>query len=250
MSLIEQDRRGAILVVTISREEKRNAVDEEVTAGIDAALNALEDDPELRVGVLTGGPRMFSAGTDLAKTSGPPTVRGGEYGIIRRRRTKPLVAAVEGFALGGGTEIVLCCDLVVAARNARFGLPEVQRSLLPVYGGLFRPVRALPLNIARELVLTGDPLDAERAYSLGLVNRLSEPGEALEGALALAERIAANGPVALREAMRALEATVAGDDAAQWALSDSVQRTVVTSRDAAEGRNAFLEKRPPVWTGR
>src|SRR5688572_16166917 len=144
MSLVEQEEHGPVLVVTIRREHKRNAIDEEVTAGIDDALNHLEDDPELRVGVLTGGSEMFSAGTDLAKTAGGPTTRGGEYGIIRRKRTKPLIAAVEGFALGGGMEIVLACDLVVASTGTRFGLPEVQRSLLPICGGLFRPARALP----------------------------------------------------------------------------------------------------------
>src|SRR4051812_9209580 len=146
MSLVEQERRGPVLVITIRREDKRNALDAEVTAGIDEALNALEDDADLRVGIITGGTSMFSAGTDLAKTAGPPTIRGGEYGIIRRKRTKPLIAAVEGFALGGGMEVVLACDLVVASTATRFGLPEVQRSLLPICGGLFRPVRALPLN--------------------------------------------------------------------------------------------------------
>ena len=247
---VDHERRGAVLVVTIRREEKRNAIDAEVAAGIDEALNLLEDDPDLRVAVLTGGPSMFSAGTDLKKTAGTPTVRGGEYGVIRRHRTKPIIAAVEGFALGGGMEIVLACDLVVASRGTRFGLPEVQRALLPIYGGLFRPVRALPLNVGRELVLTGDPLDADRAYALGLVNRLTEPGGALDEALVLAGRIAGNGPVAVREAMRALQAVAAGDEPVCWALSDSVQATIVRSADAAEGRDAFLERRDPVWKGR
>lgn len=250
MSQVEQQRRGPLLVVIIRREEKRNAIDDEVTAGIDAALDLLEDDPELRVGVLTGGTTMFSAGTDLAKTAGPPTVRGGEYGVIRRTRTKPLIAAVEGFALGGGMEVVLACDLVTASRGTRFGLPEVQRSLLPICGGLFRPVRALPLNVAREVMLTGEPLDAERLHALGFVNRLTEPGGALDAAVELAERICANGPVAVRESMAVLEAVVAGSDPVAWALSDATRATIFRSADAAEGRNAFLERRAPVWTGR
>jgi enoyl-CoA hydratase/carnithine racemase len=250
MNVVEQEQRGEVLVVTIRREDKRNAIDADVTAGIDAALNVLEDDDGLRAGVLTGGPAMFSAGTDLAKTAGPPTTRGGEYGVIRRRRTKPLVAAVEGFALGGGMEVVLACDLVVASTETRFGLPEVQRSLLPICGGLFRPVRALPLNVAREVMLTGEPIDADRAHALGFVNRLVAPGEALAAAVALAERICANGPVAVRESMAFLDAVVAGDDAVWWALSDSARATIFRSADAAEGRDAFLERRPPVWTGR
>jgi enoyl-CoA hydratase len=250
MNLVEHERRGAVLVVTLCREDKRNAIDEEVTSGIDAALDLLEDDPALRVGVLTGGPTMFSAGTDLAKTAGPPTVRGGEYGVIRRKRTKPLIAAVEGFALGGGLEVVLACDLVTASRGTRFGLPEVQRSLLPICGGLFRPVRALPLNLAREVMLTGEPVDAERLHHLGFVNRLTEPGEALPAAIELAARICANGPVAVRESMAVLDAVVAGEDPVAWALSDSARATIFRSADASEGRNAFLERRPPIWTGR
>jgi enoyl-CoA hydratase len=182
-------------------------------------------------------------------TAGSPTIRGGEYGIIRPKRTKPLIAAVEGFALGGGMEVVLACDLVVASTATRFGLPEVQRSLLPICGGLFRSARALPLNVAREVMLTGDPLDATHLHALGFVNRLTEPGGALDAAFALAERICANGPIAVRETMAVLDAVVAGDNPIVWALSDSVRATIYRSADASEGRNAFLERRPPVWTG-
>ena len=239
-----------VLVITLCREAKRNAIDERVAAGIDAALNRLEDDPDLSVGILTGGPRMFCAGTDLAKTAGPPTPRGGEYGIIRRVRSKPLIAAVEGFALGGGMEVVLACDLVVASHGTRFGLPEIQKALVPTCGGLFRPVRALPLNIANEAMLTGDPFDAERLYALGFVNRLTEPGETLDAALALAERICANGPFALTQTMKVTRAVSAADDVVAWALSDGATAAIGRSDDASEGRNAFLEKRPPVWTGR
>lgn len=241
---------GPVLVITLRREAKRNAIDQRVAEGIDEALNRLEDDPELRVGVLTGGPTMFCAGTDLARTAGPPTDRGGEYGIIRRVRTKPLIAAVEGFALGGGMEVVLSCDLVVASVGTRFGLPEVQKALVPTCGGLFRPIRSLPLNLANEALLTGDPFDAERLHALGFVNRLTEPGETLDAALELAERICANGPVALAQTMKVARAIAAADDVAAWALSDGATATIGRSEDAMEGRNAFLEKRPPVWKGR
>ena len=189
---VERTRHGRVLVVTLRREEKRNAIDEETALGIDGALNELEDDDDLWVGVITGGTQVFSAGTDLRVGSGSGTERGGPYGIIRRRRSKPLIAAVEGFALGGGMEIVLACDLVVASSTATFGLPEVRRGLLALYGGVFRSARALPLNVAKEIVLTGDPIDAARAERHGLVNVVTEPGGALAGALALAERICAN----------------------------------------------------------
>jgi len=249
-AVVEQRVLGPILIVTIRREAKRNAIDAETTAGIDAALDRLEDDESLRVGILTGGTKMFSAGTDLVRTAGPPTPRGGEYGIIRRKRRKPLIAAVEGFALGGGMEIVLACDLVCASRGTRFGLPEVQKALVPTCGGLFRPIRALPLNVARELILTGDPLDAERAHALGFVNRLTEPGGAFDAAVALAERIVRNGPVAVEQSLAAARTLVGADDVTAWALTDAATATIYRSADALEGRNAFVEKREPRWSGK
>src|SRR5450432_2479405 len=216
---VETEVRGRVLVVTMQREAKRNAIDQELADGIGAALDRLDDDPELWVGVLTGTPTVFSAGSDLAssRNGSAATDRGGEYGVIRRDRVKPLIAAVEGPALGGGFEIVLACDLVVAARDASFGLPEVKRGLVPTCGGLFRAPRALPLNVAKEMLLTGDRLDPERAYALGLVNVLAEPGAAVEAALALADRICAVGPVGVRASLRALEQTVAERDALGWA---------------------------------
>ena len=164
-------RHDRVLVVTIAREAKRNALDAAVTAGIDDALNELEDDPELWCGILTGGDRVFSAGADLATGPGEPTARGGLVGLIRRDRSKPLVAAVEGLALGGGLELVLCCDLVVASRTAAFGLPEVKRGLLPDFGGAFRAARLLPPNVARELLLTGGTLDAPAGGAAGVRQR-------------------------------------------------------------------------------
>jgi enoyl-CoA hydratase/carnithine racemase len=248
-STVRTEVEGRVLVVRLEREHKRNAVDPELTAGIDAALNRLEDDPELWAGVITGTSTVFSAGTDLrAGMSG--TERGGSYGVIRRRRLKPLIAAVEGPALGGGFEIVLACDLVVASTMARFGLPEVQRSLVPTCAGMFRSMRALPLNVARELLLTGDPIDAERAERLGLVNRLTEPGAALTEAVGLATRICPNGPVAVRETLRVLDGLHAGPDAVGWELTEAAEAVIRSSPDTIEGVEAFFERRDPQWTGR
>ncbi len=236
--------------MTLDREAKRNAIDEEMTLAIDAALNEFEDDPEIRVGVLTGGPSVFSAGTDLAGGSGKPTPRGGEYGIIRRKRTKPLIAAVEGVAFGGGLEIAMACDLVVASRAARFGLPEVKRGVVATSGALFRAPRSLPLNVARELLLTGRELDVDRAERIGFVNRVVEPGEALAGALELAADIARNSPVSVRETLAAVEARVGADDASAWVATEKAKEVVQRSEDAIEGIRAFFEKREPDWPGR
>jgi enoyl-CoA hydratase len=167
---------------------------------------------------------------------------------VRRDRRKPLVAAVEGFALGGGMEIALACDLVVAASDARFGLPEVAIGLLPTCGGLFRGPRALPVNVARELVLTGDPMPAARAYELGFVNRLTESGGALDGAVQLAQRICRHAPLAVQACVRALDDALGGDTLG-WAATEAAKGTVLPSDDAAEGVQAFLDKRPPGWTG-
>jgi len=238
-----------VLVLQIDREEKRNAIDADVTAGIGAALDRLEDDPELWAGVITGTASVFSAGTDM-RAGMSETERGGRYGIISRVRTKPLLAAVEGAALGGGFEVVLACDLVVAARTARFGLPEVHRSLVPTCGGLFRAPVALPHNVANEMLLTGDPIDAERAERLGLVNRVTEPGEALEVAIALAARICENGPVAVRETMTFLTRLSTAYEQHGWELTELAEQVIYISDDTREGVTAFFEKRPPQWTGR
>jgi enoyl-CoA hydratase len=237
-------------VIALQRTEKRNAVNQPLADALDAALAAFDDDPDLRVGILTGGADVFSAGTDIAVLGFIGTEVGGEYGIIRRPRTKPLIAAVEGIAFGGGMEIVLACDLVVASRRARFGLPEVKLGLVPTCAGLFRSPRALPLNLARELILTGDPIDAERAHHAGLVNVLTDAGGAVAGALALAERIAANGPLAVQSCLRAINDYVADDDPAGWSATEAAKAVALPSDDAAEGVAAFFEKRPPRWRGR
>jgi len=247
---VRVEREDRVLVVEIQREEKRNAIDPEITAGVDAALNDLEDDPELWVGIITGGTSVFSAGSDLRLTGGEPTARGGEYGVIRREHQKPLIAAVEGLALGGGMEIVLACDLVVASRSATFGLPEIKRGLFALYGGVFRATRALPLNIAKEIVLTGDAITAERAASFGFVNVLCENGEALAEAKKLAARIVVNAPVSVRESLRVVERTIGAFDDLAWEATKDAARVVWASDDSREGRKAFLEKRDPIWRNR
>jgi enoyl-CoA hydratase len=241
---------GRTLVIRLEREAKRNAFDHDLSIGIEAGLDRLEDDDALWVGILTGTPLVFSAGSDLQDGLRARTDRGGEYGLIRRRRTKPLIAAVEGVAYGGGFEAVLACDLVVAARDARFALPEVKRGLVATSGGLFRAPRALPLHIVKELVTTGDPLTAERLWSLGVVNRVTEPGGALDGALALAEAVVANAPIAVRASLRAVDRIVATGDDDGWRATEEALATITASEDRREGVAAFFEKRAPNWQGR
>lgn len=246
---VRTEVRDRVLVVTLDRPARRHAIDRSTADGLDEAFNRLDDDPELWCGVLTGSSGFFCAGSDVTANHDYITPRGGEYALIRRTRRKPLIAAVEGFALGGGMEIAMACDLVVAASDARFGLPEVTIGLLPTCGGLFRGPRALPVNVARELVLTGDPLPATRASELGFVNRLTEPGGALDGALQLAERITRNAPLAVQACVRALDDALGGDTLG-WAATEAAKGTVLPSADAVEGVEAFLRRRAPSWTGR
>ncbi|WP_158726867.1 enoyl-CoA hydratase-related protein [Tomitella fengzijianii] len=247
---VTTERHGRILVVRLDRPDKRNAIDHAMAEGVDAALNLLEDDTELRCGVLTGNGDVFSAGTDLAAGVDLKTERGGEYGVIRRERDTPLIAAVEGPALGGGFEIALACDAIVASSTARFGLPEARRGLVATSGALFRAARALPPNIARELLLSGRTLDADRGYLLGLVNEVTAAGCALDGALRLAHDICRSSPMSVRETLRVLRALTASDDAAGWRETERAIGTIVASEDMREGIAAFLGRREPEWSGR
>ncbi|AEA24650.1 enoyl-CoA hydratase-related protein [Pseudonocardia benzenivorans] len=247
---VTTERRGHVLLVRMERPAKRNAVDAAMTAALDAALNDLEDDPDLWCGVLSGGPGMFCAGTDLAGGAGEPTPRGGNYGVVRRVRSTPLVAAVEGIAYGGGFEIVLACDVVVAGRSARFALPEVARGLVANCGALFRAPRPLPLTVAKQMLLTGQPIGAQRAFDLGLVSELVDDGAAEDAAVALAEQICANSPVAVRATLRAVDAVAGLPDERGWTATAVAGVAIADSADRAEGIAAFLEKRPPRWTGR
>ena len=198
--LVESQTRGHITIITLHRRDKRNAFDPNLTFALDQALDSFEDDPDQWVAVLTGGPDMFSAGSDLKEGSGK-SHRGGEYGIIRRQRLKPIIAAAEGLALGGGLEILFCCDLIVGSTDLRLGLPEVKRGVLPTSGGLFRALRSLPLHVAKEVVLTGEELSPERALQYGLINRLVEPGQTLATAIDLAEQIGSNSPTSTKHSL-------------------------------------------------
>lgn len=247
------ERRERILQITINRPDQRNAVNAAVAQGIASALDELDAETTLSLGVLTGAGKGFSAGMDLkAFVAGESAWAGdrGFAGITQRAAAKPLIAAIEGFAMAGGLEIALACDLIVAARGARLGIPEVKRSLVAAGGALLRLPRVLPRNLAMELALTGDPIDAERGYELGLVNRLAEPGEALATALELAEAIAANGPLALAATKRILEESVDWPQSEFFAHQGEIAGPVMASEDAKEGAKAFAEKRAPVWKGK
>jgi enoyl-CoA hydratase len=248
-----KERRGRILLVTINRPDQRNAVNAAVAEGIAAALDELDGDPDLSLGILTGAGKGFSAGMDLkAFVAGESSYAGdrGFAGITQRAADKPLIAAIEGFALAGGLEIALACDLIVAARGARLGIPEVKRSLVAAAGALLRLPRVLPRNLAMELALTGDPIDAERGHELGMVNRLADPGQALATALELAETVAANGPLALAASKRILTESVDWPQAGFFARQGEIAGPVMGSEDAREGAKAFAEKRAPVWKGK
>ncbi|WP_344201839.1 enoyl-CoA hydratase-related protein [Aeromicrobium alkaliterrae] len=236
-----------VLVLTLNRPHRRNTVDRELADALDAAFAAAELDRSVRVVVVTGGPEFFSAGTDLSQETSPTTPDGGPYGFVRRSRTRPLIAAVEGFALGGGLEMVLACDLVVAAEGAQLGLPEVRRGVVAVCGALFRAPDRLPPAIATEMLLTGTPISAERAHAVGLVNRLAPPGGALDVALGLAREIAANSPEAVRSTVGAMIDARTASEQAVWPLTERAIEEVRVSADRAEGVAAFFEKRAPRW---
>ncbi len=247
------ERRGRVLVITLNRPDQRNAVNAALAHGLAAAMDELDDSQELSIGIVTGAGKGFCAGMDLkAFVAGEsPRVEGrGFAGITQRAAAKPLIAAIEGFAVAGGLEVALACDLIVAARGARLGIPEVKRSLVAAAGGLLRLPRVLPRNIAMELALTGEPMLAERGSELGLVNRLTEPGGALQAALELAEQIAENGPLALAASKRILQESADWPEAEFFDRQEEIAEPVMRSEDAREGATAFAEKRPPVWKGR
>ncbi|MEV6659685.1 crotonase/enoyl-CoA hydratase family protein [Nocardia fluminea] len=252
MSVVQTEFADGIATMTINRPQARNAVDQAVARELAAAIDELESRSDLVVGILTGAGGTFSAGMDLkAFTEGEsPVVPGrGFGGLTERPPTKPLIAAVEGWAVAGGFELALACDLIVASTAAKFGLPEVKRGLVAAGGGVLRLPKILPYQLAAELALTGDLITAERAHHFGLVNILCEPGHALAAAKDLAERIARNGPLAIGATKRLLARSISYTDQEAFREQLDVVAPVQTSVDAREGARAFAEKRPPVWRG-
>jgi enoyl-CoA hydratase len=253
--LIQVERRDSIAVLRINRVEARNAFDRATAEAMEAALDAFDEDPDLRVGVLTGAGGFFSAGQDLkaaARGDFAQTEKRGGFGIMRKPPRKPLIAAVEGPAFAGGFELALSCDLIVASSASQFGLPEVKRSLVAVGGGALRLSKRIPYHLAMEMLLTGEPQGADMLARWGIVNRVCEPGKALEIALELARVIAANGPlavVATKEiASRACDENWTMEEG--WARQMNIAGPVLGSDDFREGLLAFAQKRTPVWSGR
>ncbi|MEL0038588.1 MAG: crotonase/enoyl-CoA hydratase family protein [Halieaceae bacterium] len=244
---------NGVMTITMNRPEAKNAVNLAMAQGIAAAIDELDSNDDIRVGILTGANQTFCSGMDLkAFVSGElPYIAGrGFGGLVEAPPAKPLIAAVEGYALAGGCELAMVCDLIVAADNVKFGIPEVKRGLAAAAGGLMRFPRQLPYRLAMELALTGDFLEADRALSLGFINGVVEAGTALQAAEQLAEKIAANGPLAVKLSKAVVR------DSEDWATSDmfakqqEILNPVFTSEDAIEGATAFAQKRAPVWKGR
>lgn len=245
------ERRDRVTLLTLNRPEARNAINRATAEALDAALTDAESDAGVWAVVLTGsGDRAFSAGMDLkAFAAGEvPFTAHGFAGITRRSFPKPLIAAVNGPALAGGFEIVISCDLVVAADHARFGIPEASRGLIAGAGGLTRLAKRIPLAVALEMALTAEPVDAERAFDLGLVNRVVPGAELVESALALAQRITRNAPMAVRESKRVMRESLELTEDAAWTLNDAAFGAIGASADAMEGAVAFAEKREPNWS--
>jgi len=258
--IVQYEVHDRIAVMTLNRPEARNAVNGDLAQGLEAAIDRMEDDPEVWVGILRANTEgqdrpVFSAGADLkAINSGNAaalnTARGGFAGFVYRERKKPVIVAVDGLATAGGCEIVLAADLVVATTRSAFGLAEVKRNLIAGAGGLFRLPRAIGQAAAMEAILTGEPIPAERAYHLGLVNRLVEPGTAVDEAMRLAAKICEAAPLAVWASRKIVLAAAYEDDETLKRMTNEGFATVLASDDTKEGLTAFIEKRPPTWTGR
>ena len=254
MAAVEVERRDRVGIIRLNRPEARNAVNGDLASGVEAALDDFEADDAIQAVIVTGNGPTFCAGADLkliaaGRGAEMATARGNFAGLVRRNFPKPIIAAVNGPAFAGGFEIVLACDLVVAAEEAQFGIPEVKRGLFAAAGALIRLPKRVPLALATELAITGDPIDAQRALQLGLVTRVVPLAELVDAALELAARIAANGPLAVRKTLQMVRE--AGDltEEEAWPRNFELAMEVFASKDSIEGATAFAEKRPPRWTG-
>lgn len=257
--IVTYETQGKIALITLNRPEARNAVNGDVAVGMESAIDQMEEDPDIWVGILlantTGQERpVFCAGADLkAINSGAAgtlnTKRGGFAGFVYRQRIKPVIAAVDGLATAGGCEIVLATDMVVATTRSAFGLAEATRNLIAGAGGLFRLPRAIGRATAMEMILTGQPLPAQRAFELGLLNRLVEPGQEVESALELAHRVCAAAPLAVWASRKIVLAAAYESDEKLIEMTNQEFAKILGSEDTKEGLNAFIEKRPPKWTG-
>lgn len=253
MTELLTQRRNGVLVGTLNRPDARNAINQALAQQIAGWVDELDSDPELRAGVLAGAGETFSAGMDLkAFLAGEtPYIEGrGFAGIVQAPPRKPVIAAVEGYALAGGFELALACDLIVAGSDAHFGIPEVKRGLVAAAGGLLRLPRRIGYHVAMELALTGERIGAERAYEIGIVNRLADTGAALEAAVGLAQTIAANGPLAVEASKRIVSSAAEWSADEGWEKQAEIAGPVFVSEDAREGAAAFAERRAPNWRGR
>ena len=252
---VEYETRGHLAIITLNRPEARNAINGVMATGIESALDRFESDPDIWVAILTANGKAFCAGADLKEINAGNggklgTEKGGFAGIVKRERTKPLIAAITGSALAGGTEIALSCDMIVCADTTNFGLPEVKRSLAAAAGGLFRLPRVIGMPTALEVILTGDPLPSQRAYELGMVNKVVPESDVMDEATKLADRIIANAPLAVQASRKVAAAALTDNDENLWRASGKAFAGLVGTEDFKEGPLAFIEKRAPVWKGK